>query len=141
MKIVQTVEADAKAVVAEVTAALTYLKTEGEAAIAWVDSHVPGAQTAMAAFVKEAEGDAAVLARLAEQGLNDAIAAGAQDMETLLLNMIQASGLGRGGASGAALQALDVAGVNTLKAIGQGLVTTVITTIVGRLGAAALAAV
>lgn len=143
MNIVQTVEADATTVVNDVKAGLTFLKTEGQAAINWVDSNVPGAQVAMAQFVQGAEADASTLTTLAGQGLNDAIAAGSQDMETFVANLIQATGLVKttaGSTAATTLDQLDVAGVNTLKTIGQALVSTAITTILGKLAPAVVAA-
>lgn len=143
MDFIQTVEADALAVINDVKAGLTFLKTEGAAAIAWVDRSVPGAQVAMANFVKEAEADALTLTTIGGQGLNNAIAAGSQDMETFIANLIQSSGLVKvqnGQTATEALDALDVAGVATLKSIGQSLVTTAIATVLGKLAPAALAA-
>lgn len=140
MNFVQTVEADAQAVINEVKAGLTFLKTEGEAAIAWVDATVPGAQVAMAAFVRAAEADAASLVQIGGTGLSNAIAAGSADMETFIANLIQASGLVKvqnGQTATAELDALDVAGVDTLKAIGQSLVSTAIATVLGKLAPAA----
>lgn len=142
MDFIQTVERDAQAVIAAVKAELTFLKHEGEAVIAWVDRNVPGAQVAMAAFVKAAEADAATLTGLAGAGLNDAIAAGAADMETFIANLIQSSGLVKlehGQTAANVLDALDVAGVGTLKTIGQSLVSTAIATVLGKLAPAAAA--
>jgi hypothetical protein len=143
MNFVQTAEADAEAILAKVKADLTFLKTEGEKAIAWVDKTVPGAQVAMAGFVKVAEADAATLTQLAGTGLNDAIAAGSADMQTFIANLIQSSGLVKvenGQAATGALDALDVAGVGTLKTIGQSLVSTAIATVLAKLAPAAVAA-
>jgi hypothetical protein len=143
MNLVQTVEADAAVVVNDVKAGLTWLKTEGQVAIAWVDKSIPGAQVAMANFVKEADADAATLTQFAGTGLNDAIAAGSQDMETFIANLIQASGLVKvenGATATQALDALDVTGVTTLKTVGQALVSTAITQILAKLAPAAIAA-
>jgi hypothetical protein len=136
MDFLQTVEADAQALIAKVKADLTFLKTEGEKVIAWVDKTIPGAQVAMAGFVQDAENDAAALTKLAGSGLNDAIAAGSQDMETFIANLIQSSGLVKlqnGQAVTTTLDALDVSGVGTLKTIGQSLVSTAIATVLGKL--------
>jgi hypothetical protein len=142
MNIVQTLAADAATVIKDVQAGLTFLKTEGEKAIAWVDNTVPGAQVAMASFIQGAEADAATLTQLAGTGLNDAIAAGSADMETFIANLIQASGLVKvqnGQTATSALDALDVAGVSTLKTIGQSLVSTAIATVLGKLAPAVVA--
>jgi hypothetical protein len=136
MDFLQTVEADAQTLIAKIKADLTFLKAEGAKAIAWVDKTIPGAQVAMAGFVEAAEADAAVLTKLAGAGLNDAIAAGAQDMQTLIASMIQSSGLVKlqnGQTITATLDALDVAGVSTLKTIGQSLVSTAIASVLGKL--------
>jgi hypothetical protein len=97
----------------------------------------------MASFIQGAEADAATLTQLAGTGLNDAIAAGSADMETFIANLIQASGLVKvqnGQTATSALDALDVAGVSTLKTIGQSLVSTAIATVLGKLAPAVVAA-
>jgi hypothetical protein len=140
MDFIQTVEADAQGVINAIKADLNYLKAEGAKVIAWVDRTAPGAQVAMANFVKAAEADAATLTQLAGTGLNDAIAAGSADMETFIANLIQASGLVKlenGKAAASALDALDVAGVGTLKSVGQSLVSTAIASVLGKLAPAA----
>lgn len=142
MNFIQTAEADAQAVVSDVVAGLNFLKTEGEKAIAWVDRSVPGAQVAMADFVKTAEQDAATLVSLGGQGLNDAIAAAAPEMQTLIANLIQATGLVKvenGQTVASVLDALDVAGVGTVKTVLQALVSTGVTTVLGKLAPAAAA--
>jgi hypothetical protein len=138
MDIVQTIESDAKKVVSEVEAGLVYLKNEGAKVINWVDGNVPGAQTAIAQFVQTAEADAATLANLGAKGLSDAIATAEPELETLLANLIQATGLGKS-ASGE-LQAIEVAGIDTLKTIGQALVGKVLVTVLSKLAPAAVAA-
>jgi hypothetical protein len=141
MNFVQTVESDAQTIVSDVKAGLKYLKTEGAAAIAWVEQTAPSAQAAMANFVKQADNDAATLTALAAQGLNNAIAAGAQDMETFMANLIQASGLVKapsGQTAAETLDTLDVAGVSTLKTIGQSLVSTALAIVLSKLAPAAL---
>ena len=129
--------------VKDVKAGLSFLKTEGDKVIAWVDKNVPGAQVAMAAFVKEAEADAATLVQLGGQGLNNAIAAAAPEMQTLIANLISATGLVKienGQTAVQALNALDVAGVGTVKSILQSLVTTGVTTVLSKLAPAAVSA-
>lgn len=137
MNFIETVEADAEVVITDVKAGLNFLKTEGSAAIAWVDSEVPGAQVAMANFVAEAEKDAATLTTLGAQGLDNAIAAAAPEVETLIANLISATGLVKLGAAGSTagttLDALDVAGVSTVQTILNALVSTGLTTVLGKL--------
>lgn len=143
MNFIQTAEADAQAVINDVVAGLDFLKNEGEKAIAWVDKTVPGAQVAMADFVKAAEQDAATLVSLGGQGLSDAIAAAAPEMQTLIANLIQATGLAKleGGQTAASvLDALDVAGVGTVKTILQALVSTGLTTVLSKLAPVGAAA-
>jgi hypothetical protein len=143
MNFVQTVESVAETAINDVKSGLNFLKTEGEAVIAWVDKADPGAQVAMAAFIKVAEAEAATLTTLAGTGLNNAIAAGAADMETLVGNLIQATGLVNtqgGQTAAAALSAIDVAGADTLKVILQGLASVAIATVLGKLAPAAPAA-
>lgn len=144
MDFIQTAEADAQTVINDVKAGLDFLKTEGEKAIAWVDKTVPAAQVAMASFVKTADQDASTLVSLGAQGLNDAIAAAAPEMQTLIANLIQATGLVKlenGQSVAQVLDALDVAGVGTVKTILQALVSTGLTSVLAKLAPAALAAV
>lgn len=140
--LVQTIENDAEAavnlakqVIAKVKADLVVLKDEGEKLIGWVDANIPGAQTAIAQFVKEADADAQTLDNLGGQGLSDAIAAAEPELETLLANVIQATGLAKT-AVGGTLQALDAVGVNTLKTIGQALVSKLLVVVLSKIAPA-----
>ena len=143
--LVQTIENDAaaavnlaKEVIAKVKADLVILKDEGEKLISWVDANVPGAQTAIAQLVSEADADAQALVKLGGQGLSDAIAAAEPELETLLANVIQATGLAKT-AAGGTLQALDAVGVNTLKTIGQALVSKLLVVVLSKLAPAVAA--
>ena len=134
MNFVQTLQSAAATVIADVKAGLSFLQKEGSALIGWVDASIPGAQVAMANFVKAADADAAVLAQYAGTGLNDAIAALVPDLETTIANLISASGLVPKASTGAtALDALDVTGVTTLQTIAQAAVSSALATVLSKL--------
>lgn len=100
---------------ADIKAGVKYLETEGEKVINWVDTNVPGAQQAIQAFVIEADQDAAALAKAAANGLETAITAGGQDVETFIANLLQATNL-TGAANGAAGK-LSTASVGLLQTL------------------------
>lgn len=138
MNFVQTVEADAQAAIAAVKAGLTHLEDEGKAVLAWVEKECPSAAGAIAAFMKEADADAAELAKIAANGLSAEIAAGSDAMQTWLLNLIQATHIGTN-AQGA-LKAIDVSAGALVKTIGQNLVSTGLAQILAKLATVAVAA-
>lgn len=139
MNFIQTVEADAQIALADVKAGLTYLKTEGETIIAWVEKEVPGSAGAIATFLQGAEADAANLAKIAAHGLSGQIGAGGDAMETFLLNLIQASGFATNAQAG--LKAIDASAVALIESIGKGLVSTALASLLAKLAPAVVAAV
>ncbi len=94
--------------------------------------------------IYNAEADAATLVQLGGQGLNNAIGTAAPEVETLIANLIQATGLVKienGQTAAQALDALDVVGVGTVKTILQALVSTGVTSVLSKLAPVALAAI
>lgn len=139
MNFIDTVEADAQAALAEVKNGLTYLKTEGETIIAWVEKEVPGSAGAIATFLQGAEADAAQLAQIAAGGLSAEIGSGGDAMQTFILNFIQSSGLAKNAQGG--LQSIDVSGVTLVETVLKGLVSTGLASILAKIAPAVLAAV
>jgi hypothetical protein len=133
----QTVEADAAKAVALVKSGLTFLDHEAQTLIAWVEKDVPGSTGAIASFLQAAEADAADLAKYAANGLGSQISNGLDDMQTLILNAIQSSGLATN-AKGA-VKALDVSAVALFHAIGPKLFSVGLAQVLAKL-APALAA-
>lgn len=130
------VEAEGAKILAEVQGGFTYLEHEGQTVLAWVEKEVPGAQTAIAAFLQEAEADAADLAKHAAAGLSDQIAAALDETQTQLANMIQATHLAS--AQQGTLKAIDVAGIALLKTIGQKAVSVALAQLLAKLAVAAV---
>ena len=139
MDFLQTVETDAEDALTAVKNGLTYLKTEGEAIIAWVEKEVPASAGAIATFLQGAETDAAELAKIAASGLSTEITAGSDAMETFLLNLIQSTGLAANAQAG--LKSIDASGVSLIQTIGQGLVSTGLASILAKLAPTAAAVV
>lgn len=137
--IIQTVEADGAKALAEVKAGLTYIDDEAKGVIAWVEKEVPGSAGAIAVFLQGADTEAANLAKAAANGLSTQIAAGGADVETFLMNFINASGFSANAQSG--LKALDASAVAFLEGIGKSLITTGLASILAKLAPAIAAAV
>lgn len=134
MNFLQTAEAKGQAAIAWCETELVHLKTEGEVLLAWVEKEVPSAKGAIAIFLQEAEADAAVLARASANGLGAKIGAAGDEVQTLLLNVIQATHLNSNAQS--ALKEIDVSGVALLSGIGKALISTGLATILSKLAPA-----
>lgn len=135
---IQEVDAEAQKAIAFVKAGLTYLETEGQTVMAWVEKEVPGSAGAIATFLQGAESDAAELAKIAASGLSAEIATGGDSMQTFILNLIQSTGMAKN-ASGS-LSGIDVSAVSLIKTILDGLVSTGLAKVLAGLAAGGAAA-
>jgi hypothetical protein len=130
--VITTIEQDAEKVVAELSAAWTTFKTEGEKLIAWVDGNIPGAKAALAQFVTTAEADAATIAKLAAAGFQDVISSHADQIETMIANLLQVVGVDLS----KPLSEAEVAAINTLKTIMQSGASAALAVVLGKLAPA-----
>lgn len=137
--LIANLQADEQKAIAFCKTELVHLKDEGAIILAWVEKEVPGSAGAVAVFLQLAEAEAADLAKHAGNGLSTQISAGGDEMQTLLMNFINASGFDVNVKGG--LKALDASAVALLVSIFRGLVSTGLASILAKLGAAAIAAV
>lgn len=132
------VEQDAAAALAEVKSGLTFLETEGQAVLAWVEKEVPGASGAIALFMQEAETATADLARVAANGMSKEVSALVDELGTTLLNFISATHLNDTAKTG--LKSIDVSAVALVKTVGQNAIASALAKVLGSLATAAIAA-
>ena len=129
------VAADVKAAVAAITGGLQWFEAEAKLAIAWIDQHVPGAQTALAALFQAADAAATTLETHAATGLADVVAGAVDEAGSTVANLISASGLDL--TSKAVLTAADVATVTAAQAIAQNAIAVATAKLLGQAASAA----
>jgi hypothetical protein len=132
------VAADVKAAVDAITGGLKWFEAEAKLAIAWIDQHVPGAQTALAAVFQAADAAATDLESHASTGLADIVAGAVDEAGSTVANLISASGLDL--TSKAVLTAADVATVTAAQAIAHSAISVATAKLLGQAAGAAQAA-
>ena len=128
------VAADVKAAVDAITSGLKWFAAEAKLAVAWIDTHVPGAQTAIAALFQAADAAAATLETHASSGLADVVASAVDEVA----NLISASGLDL--TTKAVLTAADVATVTAAQSIAHNAISVATAKLLGQAAGAAQAA-
>jgi len=124
------VAADVKAAVDTVTGGLKWFASEAKAAIAWVDAHLPGAQSALAVLFQAAEAAAAALEAHAASGLADVVAGAVEEAGGTVANLISASGLELTAKS--VLTAADVAAVTAAQSIAHSAISVATARLLGQ---------
>ena len=124
------IAADVKAAVDAVTIGLKWFGDEAKLAIAWVDTHLPGAQTALAVLFQGADAAAAALETHAASGLADVVAGAVEEAGGTVANLISASGLDLTAKS--VLTAADVATVTAAQSIAQNAISVAAARLLGQ---------
>jgi hypothetical protein len=132
------VAADIKAAVDAITGSLKWFAAEAKLALAWIDTHVPGAQTAIAALFQAADAAAGTLEAHASTGLADLVAGAVDEAGTTVANLISASGLDL--TTKAVLTAADVATVTAAQSIAHNAISVATAKLLGQAAGAARAA-
>jgi hypothetical protein len=132
------VAADVKAAVEAITGGLKWFADEARLAIGWIDTHVPGAQTAIATLFQVADAAAGTLETHASTGLADLVAGAVDEAGTTVANLISASGLDL--TSKAMLTAADVATVTAAQSIAHSAISVATAKLLGQAAGAAQAA-
>jgi len=132
------IAADAKAAVGAITAGLKWFGAEAKAAIAWVDSNIPGAQQVLATLFQGADAAATTLESHAAAGLADVVSANIDDAGTFFLNVLTATGLDL--TTKQTLSAADVAAVTAAQSIAQSAISVAAAKVLGETAQVAQAA-